>query len=168
MAPKYRREARSWFDAHLANASGGYSIIPNKGSAQKMYRKHALVWRVGKKSGIVGSLRIFPSKKTDALENNVLAYEARSCKGDFASKFFKHDGVGSAPASRLLATCRQDSGKTWSTYYTITERVDGGSYLVALISNSAPSEAVADAGEQLTGAIQTSGAVKPVDQTTEI
>lgn len=167
ITPQFRREAKVWFDAHLAASSERYSIVPNKGSAQKMYRKHALVWRVGKKTGIIGSLRIFPRKKAEALENNVMAFEARSCKGDFASKYFKHDGVGSAPASRLLATCRQDSGKTWSTYYAITNRDDGGTYLVSLISNSAPSEAVVDAGEQLTGDIQTSGGAKPVGETVE-
>ena len=166
IAPVFRREADNWFNTYLAASVEPYKIIPNEGSAQKMYRKHALIWRVGQKTGILGTLRIYPKKNTATLENNVLAYEARSCKGDFASKFFKDDGIGSVRASRLMATCQTNSGKVWSTHYTITKRDDGGTYLVTLLSSKAQSADVADAGERLAGTLQTGtgkAAVSPVD-----
>lgn len=154
----HRSEAQTWYQKTLANslAGGGvsYRLIKNQGKAQKMYRKHAIIWRVGVKTGIIGTLRIFAKSKPERLKNSVLANEARKCKGDFASKFLKDDTISTIKISRLLATCLRNSGKQWSAYYALTARPQGGTYLVSVLSNKAPADAVMDSGERISGSMQ--------------
>ena len=154
----HRSEAQSWYQNTLANslAGGGvsYRLIKNQGKAQKLYRKHAILWRVGVKTGIIGTLRIFAKSKPEKLINSVLANEARKCKGDFASRFLKDDTISTIKVSRLLATCLRNNGKQWSAYYALTARPKGGTYLVSVLSNKASSDAVMDSGERISGSMQ--------------
>ncbi len=153
-----RDEAIDWYNENLATSDESYRVIKNEGSARKMYKRHAIIWRVGVKTGIVGTLRIFPKSNPEKMENNVLASEARKCKGDFASKFLKDDVTTSRRVSRLLTTCLENSGKQWNVYYAIAKRDAGGTYLVTLLSNKATADAVLQSGERISGAMQmTSG-----------
>ena len=153
----HRSEAQTWYQNTLANsiAGGGvsYRLVKNQGKAQKMYRKHAIIWRVGVKTGIVGTLRIFSKSKPEKMENSVLANEARKCKGDFASKFLKDDTVSTTKVSRLLTTCLRKDGRQWSAYYALTARPQGGTYLVSVLSSKASADAVLESGDQISGSM---------------
>lgn len=154
----HRQEAHEWFRNTLANnlASSGvaHRVVKNEGKAKRLYKKYAIVWRVGNRTGIVGSLRIISTRQPSALSNRVLANEARICKGDFASKFLKDDVVSSNPIVRLMTSCNLSGGKQWNAYYALGERPRGGSYVVTLLSSKATAAAVLQAGEQVSGSMQ--------------
>ena len=154
----HRREARLWFDNTLANTlvgSGvGYRVIRNEGKAKKYYKKYAIVWRVGKNTGIIGSLQIIPNRKPEGLMNKVRANEARICKGDFASRSLKDDIVSSNPIPRLLVSCNLGNGKQWNAYFAISERDRGGTYLVTLLTSKASADDVLQAGDRISGSMQ--------------
>lgn len=155
ISPEIRDEAIEWFNQTLATSDETYRVVKNQGSTRKLYDKYPIIWRVGEKSGIIGTLRIFTRTSPGKMENNVLANEARKCKGDFASRFLKDDLNSSIPVSRLLTTCLQKSGKQWNVYYAITKRDEGGTYLVTLLSSKASADAVLQSGERIAGAMQT-------------
>ena len=154
----HRQEAQQWFRNTLANnlASSGatYRVIKNEGKAARLYKRNAIVWRVGQRTGIIGSMRIITSRPPSALSNRVLANEARICKGDFASKFLKDEVVSSKPIVRLITSCNLSSGKQWNAYYAIGERPGGGSYVVTLLSSKATADAVLQAGDRVSGSMQ--------------
>lgn len=154
----HRREARQWFDNTLANKlvsdGASYRVIRNEGKAAKYYKKYAIVWRVGKNSGIIGSLQIIPNRKPEGLMNKVRANEARICKGDFASRSLKDDIASSKPIPRLLVSCNLDNGKQWNAYFAIADRDQGGTYLVTLLTSKASAEDVLQAGDKISGSMQ--------------
>ncbi len=150
----YHQEARQWFQRTLANNGRTYRIVRNEGKAQNLYKKYAIVWRIGQKTGILGSMRIVATRKPSALSNQALANEARLCKGDFASRFLEDGEVSSRPIVRLMASCKLNNGKKWNVYYAISERERGGSYVVTLLSSKATGSAVLQAGEQISGNMQ--------------
>ena len=154
----HRREARQWFDNTLANTVVGsgasYRVIRNEGKATKYYKKYAIVWRVGKNTGIIGSLQIIPKRKPKGLMNKVRANEARICKGDFASRSLKDDIVSSKPITRLLVSCNLGNGKQWNAYFAITDRDRGGTYLVTLLTSKASADDVLQAGDKISGSMQ--------------
>ncbi len=153
ISPEHRQEAAQWFKSTLASSDVEYRVVPNQGSAQKMYKKNAIVWRVGRKTGIVGTMRIFPKRKPESMESSVLAYEARACKGDFASRFLKNDGVGTRNIRRLVTTCRGKDGRNWNVYYALADRDNGGTYLISVLSSKASADAVSQAGERVSGSM---------------
>ncbi|MEE9315087.1 MAG: hypothetical protein V3V02_10605 [Rhizobiaceae bacterium] len=158
----FRQEARSWFNTHLAAASDEYIRIANKGNGAKMYKKNAIVWRVGKGTGIIGTLRIYPTRTTGYMNKSVLSFEARVCKGDFASRRLEKTGFKNEAANRLMAICRQKDGVTWSSYYAIFNRKAGGSSVITIYSQKSDTQTVETAGERLTGVLQTSNTPDPV------
>jgi hypothetical protein len=152
-------EAANWLKKTLANSDILYRVVRNEGKAQKMYRKHAVIWRVGKKTGIIGTMRILTRREPDKLANTVLANEARACKGSFASRFMEEDSVGEKKIVRLLTTCKKESGKLVNVYFALTKRQAGGTYLVMLISSKTSTDAVLQAGERMAGSMQISRSV---------
>ncbi len=155
IAPEYREEAVRWLKANFANGGLDYSVVRNEGKARKMYKRHAVIWRITNTKSTIGTLRIFPRSTPSKMENNVLAHEAKNCKGDFASKFFQDDGVSAKRIGRLMTTCRGKDGVNWNVYYAFAERTAGGTYLVTVMSNRDNSESVIATGERVTGIMQT-------------
>lgn len=156
---EHREEAANWLRKTLANSDILYKVVRNEGKARKLYKKYPLIWRVGSKPAIIGTLRIYAKANPERLANNVLANEARKCKGSFASRFMNKDDVGSKKITRLLTTCLKENGKQWNVYSALSRRDAGGAYLVMLTSSKASSNAVLQAGERMAGSMQMSRSV---------
>ncbi len=150
----YYSEASQWLGKTMQNSGIDYKVVPNAGKAAKSYKKHAVIWRIGKKTGIIGTLRIFSKIAPQTLSTNVLAHEARICKGSFASRFLEQDDIGSKKIFRLLTTCLKADGKERTAHFSATARKRGGSYLVTILSTRASAETVLQAGEQMAGSMR--------------
>ena len=70
--PTYQQEARNWYKAYLASANEDYVLLPKTQKNAKLYKKYALVWRIGKSSRIYGTMRIFPKSAPAKLDNTIL------------------------------------------------------------------------------------------------
>ena len=117
----------------------GFRILSAKEIAEtknEYLQKSDVVWRA---EGVVGTLRIIPKAEGAGSDivATVLAEDAKTCKGQFASGTSKDER--DSGVMRQFTGCKDDSG-TFESRYTVVPLGNGTHYLFAMASKHASSD----------------------------
>lgn len=88
-------------------------------------RKYDAVWRA---DGVLGTLRILPGANADKVRGELIADDANSCKGKFASGALP--AMSGSQSQTIFTSC--EGQNVWSVYYIAVPRRKGGLYLLGV------------------------------------
>jgi hypothetical protein len=123
--------------ANVLSAAGisGFRVIPREQIPADLKSNDA-VWVAD--GGLVGTVRIVSQQgasSTEQLASYLMASDAQSCKGVFASgRYPTQQQSGSA---RLRTACDNSDNEATEIDYTIALRPQGGFYVFALVARAA-------------------------------
>lgn len=98
-------------------------LTPDK--APENLRKYDAVWRA---DGVLGTLRVLPAANADKVRGELIADDANSCKGKFASGALP--GMSGSQSQTIFTSC--EGQNNWAVYYIAVPRRKGGLYLLGI------------------------------------
>lgn len=149
-----RAEATT-FAANLLSQAGvsGFRIM-QENETPKEWANFDVVWTA---PAVIGMVDIIPSQATlrvDEIRANIVASDARSCKGKFASGAVPEgDSNGQSGAGEFFTAC-DAAPAGWAVYYTLVPRSNGGFYLVGTIGSGTNTEPARTAEDSIRMAAQ--------------
>jgi hypothetical protein len=119
-----RAEATTLATDILRRANFTYEFLsPEK--APENLRKYDAAWRA---DNVLGTLRVLPAANQDKVRGELIADDANSCKGKFASGALP--GMSGSQSQTIFTSCESDNN--WSVYYIAVPRRKGGIYLLGV------------------------------------
>lgn len=133
----WRAEATT-FAANLLSQAGisGFRIL-QPSETPKEWANFDAVWAAPSVVGIVNIIAPQAGRGADQIRSNIVASDARTCKGKFASGFVPPtDSTGQSSSVEFFTAC-DAAPSVWAAYYTLVPREAGGFYLVGSMGSGA-------------------------------
>lgn len=122
--PESRTEATALATDILRRANFDFEFQKPDQVAENL-RKYDAVWRA---DGVLGTLRILSGSQIDKVRGELIADDANSCKGKFASGALP--AMSGSQSQTIFSSCEAQTN--WSVYYIAVPRRKGGIYLLGV------------------------------------
>lgn len=122
--PESRAEATALATDILRRANFDFEL-QKPDQAPENLRKYDAVWRA---DGVLGTLRILSGSQVDTVRGKLIADDATTCKGKFASGALP--AMSGSQSQTIFTSC--ESQNNWSVYYIAVPRRKGGIYLLGV------------------------------------